>query len=296
MRISRGLTFVAGLALITLGVMTIPGCQASLEVGASTETPPPPPPPPPPDDDGDGILNPDDKCPDEKEDGLDPNPSDGCPNKDADGDGVDVPADKCPDKPETKNGFEDDDGCPDEKPLAQKVGSQVQINQEIRFQKGKSTIEEGSLKVIDAVAKLVKEDNSIELIDVGGHASQEGDEWFNRTLTGQRAKAVQAALVERGVDKGRLMATGYGFYCPKVEGDSEVAMAKNRRVEFKILFTDGKRTEEKLGCEAAEKKGIKPVIPAKPAWTAPAEEPKKEAAKADAKSAAKPSVGIKSAK
>jgi len=143
---------------------------------------------------------------------------------------------------------------------------------------------------------VVKDDNSIELIDVGGHASQEGDEWFNRTLTGQRAKAVQAALVERGVEKSRLMATGYGFYCPKVEGDSEAALAKNRRVEFKILFTDGKRTDEKLGCEAAEKKGIKPVVPAKPVWTGPAAETKKEAAPAETKSAAKPGIGIKSAK
>jgi outer membrane protein OmpA-like peptidoglycan-associated protein len=270
--------------------MTFTGCQASVEVGAGTETPPPPPPPPPPDDDGDGILNPDDKCPDEKEDGQDPTPSDGCPNKDADGDGVEIPADKCPDQPETKNGFEDDDGCPDQKPLAQKVGDQVQINEEIRFQKGKSTIEEGSLKVIDAVAKVMKEDSSIELVDVGGHASKEGDEWYNRTLTGQRAKAVQAALVERGIEKERLMATGYGFYCPKKEGDSEAALAKNRRVEFKILYTGGKRTAEKLGCEESEKKGIKPTVPAKPAWSAPADAKTAEAAKPAG------GAGIKSAK
>jgi len=292
MRLSRGLTCVAALALIMMGATTFTGCQASLEVGAGTETPPPPPPPPPPDDDGDGILNPDDKCPDEKEDGQDPNPADGCPNKDADGDGVDVPADKCPDQAETKNGFEDEDGCPDEKPLAQKVGDQVQINEEIRFQKGKSEIEEGSLKVIDAVAKVLKEDPSIELVDVGGHASKEGDEWFNRTLTGQRAKAVQAALVARGIEKQRLMATGYGFYCPKSEGESEAALAKNRRVEFKILYTGGKRTSEKLGCEEAEKKGLKPTVPAKPAWSAPAAEKTEEAAKP----AAAGGTGIKSAK
>jgi OOP family OmpA-OmpF porin len=288
MRLSRGLTCVAALALITLGTTTFTGCQASLEVGAGTETPPPPPPPPPPDDDGDGILNPDDKCPDQKEDGQDPNPADGCPNLDADGDGIDVPADKCPDQPETKNDFKDEDGCPDEKPLAQKVGDQVQINDEIRFQKGKADIEEGSLKVIDAVAEVLKEDPTIELVDVGGHASQEGDEWYNRTLTGQRAKAVQAALVARGIDKQRLMASGYGFYCPKVEGESEAALAKNRRVEFKILYASGKRTGEKLGCEAAEKKGVKPVVPAKPAWSAP-----KAAAEAPA---AKGGTGIGSAK
>lgn len=288
MRVSRGLTCAAALTLCALGALAVTGCQASLEVGAGTETPPPPPPPPPPDDDGDGILNPDDKCPDQKEDGQGALPNDGCPNLDADSDGVDIPADKCPDKAETKNGFEDEDGCPDEKPLAQVVGGQVQINKEIRFLKGKSDIEEGSMDVIDAVAKVLADNKQIELVEVGGHASKEGDEYFNKTLTGQRVKAVEAALVAKGVEKARLMSTGYGFYCPKDARDTEEAMAANRRVEFKIVFLNGKRTEEKLGCEAAEKKNTKANVPAKPAWTAPAAAPAAPAAPAG--------TGIKSTK
>jgi len=272
MRLTRGLSFTCALAL-ALGGLTITGCHASLEVGASTDTSPPPPPPPPPDDDGDGILNPDDKCPQEKEDGQPPNPNDGCPNLDADGDGVDVPADKCPDKAETKNGYQDDDGCPDEKPLAEVVGSQVKINKEIRFKKGKSDIEEGSMDVIDAVAKIIKENPAIQLVEIGGHASKEGEEFYNRNLTTLRVKAVETALVAKGVDKARLMSTGYGFYCPAQEGDTEEVHARNRRVEFKIVYSNGKRTQEKLGCATAEQKGIKAKVPDKPAWTAPAPAP-----------------------
>lgn len=107
-----------------------------------------PPPPKPGDRDGDGLLDPDDKCPDEPEDfdafedadgcpedqdtdgdGLndsvdlcigDPEDTDGyldtdgCPEPDNDADGMNDDADGCPDSPEDPDGFQDEDGCPDD--------------------------------------------------------------------------------------------------------------------------------------------------------------------------------------
>lgn len=269
MRLSRQLNWTCALALCVLAApMTIAACSASGQVSAKLTTKPAPPPPPAPaDQDGDGIADPDDKCPDQKEDGKAPDPKDGCPNLDEDTDGIPVPQDKCPDKPETKNDFQDDDGCPDEKPVAEVVGDEVRINQEIMFEKGKSAILPESMKVVDAVAKILKEHPEIQLVEVGGHASKEGDEFYNKTLTANRVKSVSAELVKAGVDEKRLISTGYGFYCPKIAGDSEEALAKNRRVEFKIIFRDGKLSNQKLGCDAAEKKGVKVKAPDKPAWT-----------------------------
>ena len=83
------------------------------------------PPPPPSDRDGDGFLDPDDECPDEK--GVAP---DGCPIGDRDKDGFLDPDDKCPDEKgvapdgcpigdRDKDGFLDpEDKCPDEKGVA----------------------------------------------------------------------------------------------------------------------------------------------------------------------------------
>jgi outer membrane protein OmpA-like peptidoglycan-associated protein len=68
------------------------------------------------DRDGDGIVDPDDQCPDQPEDKQAPDPVDGCPlvvNGDKDGDGIADDKDKCVDQPEDLDGFEDDDGCPD---------------------------------------------------------------------------------------------------------------------------------------------------------------------------------------
>ncbi len=268
MRFSRNTNWTSAIVLCAAGAFAVVGCKASLEMTTGTE--PPPAPAPPPDDDGDGIPNADDKCPNEAEDRLPPDPNDGCPTLDADGDGVLLPADKCPDQPETVNGFEDEDGCPDEKPVAEVKGSTIQINKEIMFKKGSAQIEGESMDVIDAVAKIMADNPKIQLVEIEGHASKEGDEALNKTLTGQRVKAVQAALVGKKVEAARLTSVGYGFYCLKSDGTDEAAHAANRRVEFKIVYVDGTRTEEKLGCEAAEKKGVKPNIPAKPPWTAPA--------------------------
>ena len=272
MRLTRQLKWTAALALMTLCAATVGGCQAEAQIGGKVETPPPPPPPPPPDQDGDGILDADDKCPADKEDGKPPDPNDGCPNPDEDADGIPVPQDKCPTEPETVNGFEDEDGCPDTKPLVQVVGTEVKINQKILFDKGKSTITADSMQVVEAVAQVLKEHSEIELVEVGGHASKEGNEYYNKTLSANRVKQVRKELVKLGVEKERLVSVGYGYYCPLDQGETEEANEKNRRVEFKILFRKGEATGVKRGCEEAEKKNIKPKTPDKSPWTAPAAE------------------------
>ena len=72
------------------------------------------------DRDSDGILDGDDKCPEQPETMNGYDDADGCPDErpaaDADGDGIVGDADLCPADAETKNGFQDGDGCPDEVP------------------------------------------------------------------------------------------------------------------------------------------------------------------------------------
>jgi len=63
------------------------------------------------DNDKDGVLDGDDKCPDQPEDKDGVDDGDGCIDGDNDGDGVPDVGDKCPAEPEDKDGFEDDDGC-----------------------------------------------------------------------------------------------------------------------------------------------------------------------------------------
>ena len=65
------------------------------------------------DKDNDGIVDSDDKCPEDPEDKDGFQDTDGCPDPDNDGDGLPDAADKCPNEAEDKDGYQDDDGCPD---------------------------------------------------------------------------------------------------------------------------------------------------------------------------------------
>ncbi len=65
------------------------------------------------DADGDGILDPDDSCPNDPEDFDEFEDEDGCPDPDNDQDTILDGSDECPLVPEDLDGFEDEDGCPD---------------------------------------------------------------------------------------------------------------------------------------------------------------------------------------
>jgi outer membrane protein OmpA-like peptidoglycan-associated protein len=67
----------------------------------------------PRDRDGDGLIDPEDACPDDPEDKDDFEDKDGCPDPDNDKDGILDVSDKCPLDPEDKDNFEDENGCPD---------------------------------------------------------------------------------------------------------------------------------------------------------------------------------------
>jgi len=294
----RSISFLLAAIVGGAGLLTaLPGCKA--QGGANLQIGTPEPPPKPKDTDGDGIEDGNDKCADKKEDGLPPDAKDGCPSEDPDQDGILGDADKCPDKPETKNDFQDDDGCPDEKPPAgpvQVTGNKLTISEEIKFKTGSAQIDPESDKLVETIAKVIKENPDIDFMEVAGHADKRGSDVANKQLTQQRSESVVKALIKNGVDKGKLRPVGYGSYCPDDPAETEAAFAKNRRVEFTILSRAGQPTDQKWGgCEAAEKKGIKPQpLPkiaapkADPKAADPKAAPKADAPKADAPKAADP--------
>lgn len=224
------------------------------------------------DADMDGIADADDKCPKEKEDGLAPAAKDGCPNLDPDGDKILADADKCPNEPETMNKFKDEDGCPDKIPtlqlpkqskLAKITATKVEISEKVQFGLNSADILPASTALLDDVAKVLKQNPDVQVIEVGGHASESGDANYNVSLTQRRVDSVVAELVKRGVAKERLVSTGYGFYCPSTAATSA---KDNRRVEFTILHRQGKPLDAGRGCDKAAKAGVKIVPPPAPVW------------------------------
>ena len=57
----------------------------------------------------------------------------------------------------------------------------------------------------------------------------------NLLLSENRAKAVKAYLVKKGIDASRIVAKGYGEAKPIAENDSANGRALNRRTEIQII-------------------------------------------------------------
>ncbi|MGB1578276.1 MAG: OmpA family protein, partial [Flavobacteriales bacterium] len=72
-------------------------------------------------------------------------------------------------------------------------------------------------------------------IRVVGHTDNVGSIPFNMALSEDRAKAVQAFLVQRGVDGSRIQVEGKGPLEPLADNDTEEGRAFNRRVQVVVL-------------------------------------------------------------
>lgn len=101
----------------------------------------------------------------------------------------------------------------------------------INFDTGKSMIKPESGPIIEQIASLLKDNADLKL-SVEGHTDNVGTPQSNKTLSEERAKSVVAAVVELGVDAGRLTAVGWGQEKPVADNRTEDGRAKNRRVEI----------------------------------------------------------------
>lgn len=114
--------------------------------------------------------------------------------------------------------------------------NKIVINEKVQFAFDSARILPESHSLLDEVAKVIKENPQIKELLVEGHASAEGSDSHNLTLSDKRAKAVMNYLTRQGgIDKKMLKAKGYGETRPLVQpGEDE----KNRRVEFTITKQD----------------------------------------------------------
>lgn len=216
------------------------------------------------DQDGDGIPDAEDACPNVAEDNDGHQDADGCPDLDDDGDGVEDAADGCRNEAEDRDGFEDKDGCPDldndgdqvadvddrcpmvpgpvseqgcppAAPAAVVVTEQaIELHESVFFETNRSNIDARSAPLLDEIAAALQAHPEIESVVVEGHTDDRGSKKRNTSLSQERAAAVRAALVQRGVAEDRLRAQGFGPERPLVDNQTEDNRAKNRRVELRI--------------------------------------------------------------
>ncbi|MBL7952815.1 MAG: protein translocase subunit SecD [Flavobacteriales bacterium] len=104
------------------------------------------------------------------------------------------------------------------------------------------TFETGSAK-LDAANSEAQLNNLVEVLKaypavklkIGGYTDNTGDAAANKKLSDERAKAVTAALVAKGVAADRLEAEGYGSDHAVATNDTEEGRAQNRRMALRVI-------------------------------------------------------------
>lgn len=104
----------------------------------------------------------------------------------------------------------------------------------IRFDEGRSRIDAASRDLLDEVAAALRPCLG-SIIAITGHTDSRGNEAANLVLSRERADAVLAALVARGIPADGLRARGVGSATP-VDGLLPDDPA-NRRIEFAVVAT-----------------------------------------------------------
>jgi OOP family OmpA-OmpF porin len=190
----------------------------------------------PSDSDGDGVWDGIDQCPNTPKGAT--VDATGCP-KDSDGDGVFDGIDQCPNTPA---GLKvDANGCPIE--ITEKETELFDTGmirlQNVNFETGKADLLPESFNALDQVGVILSKWPQLK-IEVGGHTDSRDSERKNQVLSEARAQSVKDYLTGHfsGIQADQLTVKGYGESKPLVRNTSKLNMAKNRRVEFKVLNRD----------------------------------------------------------
>jgi len=120
-----------------------------------------------------------------------------------------------------------------------KVGKSI-VLEHLFFAHDETLILEASKLELNKLFELMQDMPDL-VVEISGHTDSKGEHDYNMKLSTDRAQAVVSEIVNRGISANRIIAKGYGETQPissnlDDEGNEDTeAMAKNRRVELKVL-------------------------------------------------------------
>lgn len=113
----------------------------------------------------------------------------------------------------------------------------VTMDNGILFDFNKSTLKKEAKAELDKFAQDMA-DMPLTNINVYGHTDNVGTEEANKKVSDQRARAVAAYLMKKGIDKDRVLAEGLSYDFPVADNSTAEGRAQNRRVEIYISASE----------------------------------------------------------
>ncbi len=104
----------------------------------------------------------------------------------------------------------------------------------LEFESGKDVIKASSFASLDGLASLLKQRPTWS-VDLKGYTDSSGNAAKNLQLSKDRAYAVKAYLVNKGVPATALQTSGFGADNPIATNSTAAGRAKNRRVEIELF-------------------------------------------------------------
>jgi OmpA-OmpF porin, OOP family len=115
--------------------------------------------------------------------------------------------------------------------------AQLLDTQQITFEPGSANLTSEGNAVLDEIASALQSALAGRpdlKVEIQGHTDSQGNNQLNQELSQERADAVLAHLIRKGLPADNFTAVGYGETRPIASNDTEEGRAANRRVEFKI--------------------------------------------------------------
>lgn len=115
--------------------------------------------------------------------------------------------------------------------LYKSLDQQGRVVVPLSFRPGKEVPDDASQPMVDSIAEMMKQHPEI-FLRIESHTDNTGDPDDNLRLSGQRAFAVRALLMEAHVEAKRLDAVGVGGLQPIADNNTAEGRGKNRRIEL----------------------------------------------------------------
>jgi outer membrane protein OmpA-like peptidoglycan-associated protein len=110
----------------------------------------------------------------------------------------------------------------------------ITLRKPIQFRTGSKELLPDASPLLDELASLLLARPEAAEVEVQVHTSNESPSVVNMQLSQQRAEAVVAQLVDRGVPAARLRGQGYGDSQPIAPNTTEFGRKKNERVQLVV--------------------------------------------------------------